>query len=79
MMKLIVLLLVASVSADLYLHNPRGSNNRLNNDNNNVQNDDRLFDSQNNNKGGYCWGDPLSYYEGSHLSVEWTNQHSCGT
>ena len=37
----------------------------------------RLFDSQNNNRGGYNVGS-LYYYEGSILSVEWTNQHSCG-
>ena len=37
----------------------------------------RLFDSQNNNRGGYNVGN-LYYYTGSTLSVEWTNQHSCG-
>jgi len=37
----------------------------------------RLYDSQNNNRGGYNVGS-LYYYEGSILSVEWTNQHSCG-
>jgi len=36
-----------------------------------------LFDSQNNARGGYNVGG-LSYYEGSELTVEWTNQHSCG-
>lgn len=31
---------------------------------------DRLFDSQNNNRGGYNVG-KLYYYEGSVLSIEW--------
>lgn len=37
----------------------------------------RLFDSQNNNRGGYNVGS-LYYYPGSVLPIEWTNQHSCG-
>lgn len=36
----------------------------------------RMFDSQNNNRGGYNVGS-LYYYEGSILPIEWTNQHSC--
>merc|ERR1719498_1860604 len=63
--------------ADVYLHNPRGSNNRLNGAGQNVQNNARLMDTQNNDKGGYCWGPPLYYYVGSHLMIEWTNQHAC--
>ncbi|KAK3102217.1 hypothetical protein FSP39_009657 [Pinctada imbricata] len=38
----------------------------------------RLFDSQNNNRGGYNVGS-LYYYEGSVLPIEWTNQHSCAS
>lgn len=38
--------------------------------------DYRMFDSQNNNRGGYNVGS-LYYYTGSILSLEWTNQHSC--
>ena len=40
----------------------------------------RLFDSQNNDRGGYNVGSmgSLYYYEGSIFSIEWTNQHSCG-
>jgi len=41
------------VSADLYMHNPRGSNNRLNEKSANRNNANRLFNSQNNNRGGY--------------------------
>jgi hypothetical protein len=64
--------------ADLYLHNPRGSNDRLNEANTNRNNGNRLFDSQNNAKGGYCWGPEMTFYERSLLSVEWTTQHGCG-
>ena len=37
----------------------------------------RLFDSQNNDRGGYNQG-YLYYYAGSTLSIEWANQHQCG-
>lgn len=37
----------------------------------------RLFDSQNNNRGGYNVGS-LNYYEGEIIPLEWTNQHGCG-
>jgi hypothetical protein len=68
----------SNVLGDLYMQNPRGNNDRLNEagDRNNAN---RLFDSENNARGGYCWGPELSYYEGSILSIEWTNQHACGT
>jgi len=45
------------VLADLYMMNPRCSNNRLNEKSANRQNANRLFDSQNNNRGGYNVGD----------------------
>lgn len=70
--------MAASVMADCYMQNPRGSNDRLNEANTNRNNDNRLFDSQNNAQGGYCWGPALSFYEGSKLTIEWTTQHSCG-
>ena len=41
------------VLADVYLHNPRGSNNKLSETSNNAQNQQRLFDSENNANGGY--------------------------
>ena len=53
----VVAALVAIVLSDVYLHNPRGSNNKLHEQNNNVQNNQRLFNSQNNNAGGYQVGD----------------------
>ena len=64
---------------DIYMHNPRGSNNRLNERGRNRNNGNRLFDSQNNNRGGYNVGvDSLTYVEGSKLQIEWTLQHACG-
>jgi len=65
------------VEGDVFLHNPRGSNNRLNEANTNRNNANRLFDSQNNAKGGYCVGPAMTYYEGSYLDLEWTVQHGC--
>jgi hypothetical protein len=58
--QLVVLLIASSpwtAMADVYLHNPRGSNNKLSEESNNVQNDNRLFDSQNNAASGYQVGD----------------------
>ena len=43
---LLSLLTFEEVLCDIYLHNPRGSNNRLNSRNTNRQNANRLFDSQ---------------------------------
>lgn len=42
---------------DIYLHNPRGSNNRLNEKSATRTNDNRVFNSQNNERGGYNIGD----------------------
>eukprot|EP00930_Biecheleria_cincta_P036828 TRINITY_DN2523_c0_g1_i2.p1 TRINITY_DN2523_c0_g1~~TRINITY_DN2523_c0_g1_i2.p1 ORF type:complete len:435 (-),score=66.66 TRINITY_DN2523_c0_g1_i2:191-1375(-) len=41
----------------MYLNSPRGSNNKLRETSNNVQNANRLFDSQNNDAAGYQIGD----------------------
>ncbi|XP_048739300.1 protein DD3-3-like isoform X2 [Ostrea edulis] len=51
------MLLLHQVGADLYLHMPRGSNNRLNEATATRANANRVFDSQNNNRGGYNVGD----------------------
>jgi len=75
---LVLVALLASVFGDLYMQNPRGSNDRLNEANTDRNNANRLFDSQNNAKGGYCVGPSMSFYEGSLLTIEWTNQHGCG-
>ncbi|CBY06809.1 unnamed protein product [Oikopleura dioica] len=55
-MKLLSSLLSAALG-DIYLHFPRGSNNRLNEHSENRANANRLFDSENNNQGGYNVGD----------------------
>ena len=74
------------INADVYLHNPRGNNNRCDERTNNRNNDNRLFDSQNNAAGGYavtcdrqdinCYA--MNYYGGSLLPIRWTSQHNCG-
>ncbi|XP_071484250.1 protein DD3-3-like [Diadema antillarum] len=78
-MKLLVtvLTMLIGVQADVYMHNPRGSNNRLDENGRERNNGNRMFDSQNNNRGGYNVGS-LYYSAGSVLPIEWTNQHSCG-
>lgn len=48
------MLLCTPVLADVYMHNPRGSNDRNCERNVNRNNGNRLFDSQNNAKGGYA-------------------------
>lgn len=65
------------VTADIYIHNPRGSNNRLDGKNRDRDNANRLFDSQNNNRGGANVG-TLYYHVGSTLQWEWSAQHGCG-
>ncbi|KAI9005655.1 hypothetical protein DFJ74DRAFT_691632 [Hyaloraphidium curvatum] len=50
-------LLAAPALGDIYLHSPRGSNNKLNEVSNQATNENRLFDSQNNARGGYQVGD----------------------
>ena len=54
---LLIFLNIQPTIADLYLHYPRGSNNKLNEQQKNVRNDNRLFDSQNNANSGYNQGD----------------------
>ena len=73
-------------NADVYMHNPRGSNNRCDERSNDRNNANRLFDSQNNGAGGYavpCQDTDLAcfdmnYYTGSYLDVRYTTQHACG-
>lgn len=80
-------LLVAGASADVYMHNPPGNNDRNRERNDNRNNGNRLFDSQNNGNGGYPWrgdaalndrADPITYLSGSELEIKWTDQHGCG-
>ena len=93
-MTLLCLFIVCNSSlADIYMHNPRGSNDRNCERNENRNNGNRLFDSQNNAKGGYACDRPvagpeyeeqggdenvMTYYSGSVLPIEWTSQHGCG-
>jgi hypothetical protein len=84
--------LALHTNADIYMHNPRGSNDRNCERNVNRNNGNRLFDSQNNAKGGYACPRAVGtqdnnlfevpkqtyYYEGSYIPIEWTNQHGCG-
>eukprot|EP00941_MAST-03F_sp_MAST-3F-sp1_P000829 g829.t1 len=87
LLPLVLSTILLSVYGDIYLHNPSGSNNRNRERAVNRKNANRLFDSQNNNKGGYPWAgnreftskpDPMEYYEGSTLQLQWTIQHGCG-
>lgn len=81
------------VRADVYLHNPRGNNNRCDERSNNRNNANRLFDSQNNAAGGYAVScnrpenansqDDIScynmnYYGNTIIPIRWTSQHNCG-
>jgi len=85
---LLVLSLAAFVAADQYLLFPPGSNNRNRERQENRNNAQRMFDSENNAKGGYPWrGDPdglpgkadeVTYYVESELQLMWANQHGCG-
>ena len=77
------------VFGDVYLHNPRGNNNRCDERSNNRNNANRLFDSQNNAAGGYaitcnrlnndninCYN--MNYYTNTIIPITWTSQHNCG-
>ena len=74
------------VFGDIYLHNPRGSNNRCDERTNDRLNANRLFDSQNNAAGGYavpcgdinldCYN--MKFYKESYLDIRFTAQHACG-
>lgn len=57
------------------MQTPPGSNNRLDEQNRERDNANRLFDSQNNNRGGYNVG-KMEYYNKEKVPVAWTNQHS---
>jgi len=77
-MKLITsTLLLGTALADMYLQFPGGSNNRLDEEGRAVQNDKRLFDSQNNNRFGYNQASH-AFYHNSEINFKWTVQHGCG-
>ncbi|KAK7102364.1 protein DD3-3-like [Littorina saxatilis] len=67
---LVVFMCTSLATADIYFHIPRGSNNRLNEKSAARKNANRMFDSQNNNRGGYNVGD-----SGSAASTNETQQY----
>jgi hypothetical protein len=70
-------LLSGLASADMYFQFPGGSNNRLNEPQRDVRNDNRMFDSQNNNRFGH--NQHGHYFNtGSEIDLQWTVQHGCG-
>lgn len=92
-LSLIVVSLFSLVNGDVYLHNPRGNNNRCDERSNNRNNANRLFDSQNNAAGGYAvpCNRPdgattqndincyqMNYYTDTVIPIRWTSQHNCG-
>lgn len=70
-LNILLFILFKNVHSDIYLHNPRGSNNRLDEQGRERNNANRMFDSQNNNRGGYNAG-YMYYYAGSTLRIEWS-------
>jgi len=56
MKQVLLLILLITVNADLYISSIRGGNNRLDEANRERNNANRMFDSQNNNRGGYNVG-----------------------
>lgn len=76
---LVAILFVSVAQADIYLHVPRGMNDRCDEKSNDRNNDQRVYNSQNNAAGGYSWCDQeLFFYEGTTLSIQWYSQHACG-
>lgn len=67
--------LVGTLMADMYMQNPRGSNNRLNEKSAARQNGNRLFDSQNNARGGYNTGDKYDTPAGNDHNMQYAMQY----
>jgi hypothetical protein len=73
---LLIVVLFGSSCVAVFLHNPRGSNNRLD-ERGMRQNDQRLFNSQNNAAGGYginALDEQMVHFEGSELTVSFSTQ-----
>lgn len=87
-----VLAFLSVASADVYMQSPRGANGRNAERNVNRNNANRLYDTQNNAKGGYAapravGGEEVEqnhpnaviyYYEGEKVPITWTAQHGSG-
>jgi hypothetical protein len=65
------LLLLSAVNADVYLHFPPGSNNRVAENTANRQNANNAFDSQNNEKGGYNVPDATNQAAGQNAALQY--------
>jgi len=78
MMKVLLfsLLLIFSCQADMYIQCIRGSNNRLDEANRERTNGKRLFNSQNNDRGGYNVG-KLNFFEEETVDFCFNVQHGC--
>lgn len=76
---LVLAALFAAAQADVYLHSPRGQNDRCDEKSNNRNNENRCYDSQNNAAGGYstCESE-MFFYVNTQVSIQWYNQHTCG-
>jgi len=78
---------LVALNGDCYLHYFRGSNNRLNEASANRNNANRLFDSQNNNRGGYncCDMDPENGFDANDWMADatemydWRHLYDAGT
>ena len=90
MQKCKIVFLIEIVSCWVYLHNPPGSNNRLNEQTSENKNARRLFQSNNHRRGGYNVPDSGSepaerldeqfaytYFSGSILRIEWSQLNGC--
>lgn len=76
-MRLLLFLFAFVVKADIYLQFPPGANNRLDDENRDRNNANRMCDTQNNNRGGYNVGN-VFYYANTKVPMKWSAQHSCG-
>ncbi|CAF3378034.1 unnamed protein product [Rotaria socialis] len=65
------LLIISFVSADVYLHFPPGSNDRVNENTADRTNENNAFNSQNNNKGGYNVPDATAQPYGTNASLQY--------
>ena len=63
--------LLSAVTADVYLHFPPGSNNRVNEASADRANANNAFDSQNNNKGGYNVPDKTENAFGNNADLQY--------
>lgn len=67
----ILIAYVSLADADIYMHCPRGSNNRMNEATATRNNANRVFDSQNNNRGGYNIGDKTDQKAGNDYNKQY--------